>query len=1175
MRMAALDLRAYGHFTDQSLEFPGEGLDLHLVIGPNEAGKSTIREAIADFLFGFQPRTRFNFLHANKDLRVGMRLERGPEVLEGLRLKKTKDSLIAADGKALNETPLLGWLGGMDRSLFIQLFGLNWDRLHAGAQDMLQARGDLGALLFEAASGLRHLTQLREQLASTADDLLGARAARSKPFGQARGRLLDAARRLGEAQTLPSNYQELKRAERGAGRALAQAAEVLDQENQALARLKRIRAAAPGLSLLDESLEELTALADVVQLPVDAAARFKSASEQMGGAQVSLGLRQQDLEAARSKLQAIQPGGEIAQHAQWIVQLADQARTCQEYDLDLPEQLRRETTQRAEVCELAAEMGWGQLRYDEVVERVSLRPLWSELRELVARQEVRLADLKVAEEARDKLEDEQLQLQEQLRREPVQPVGEALLLAVEACAPFTAARRQERVHAEVQARENLDLAVQALAPFGGDCAAVLALNPPDPLSAQGYRDRDKDAEQSIATLQQAILELEEQQAERAASLEALRTSTAAVSREELKQARAKRDACWGEIKQTGELAAQAPQLDQQIQQADQLSDQRYEHSTEAHQIESLQLELVQLGQKRARRERQLAARTQDREGNRQAWRKELEQAGLPELSWSRYAAWVAKRDAVLRCEKDWREAGQALRKQDRELFEVREQLQEQWRNAGLGELPAELPLEHLRGLAAQRIKTLNQAWSAYQAVQGQLQKLAHQRPAMQQKLERAQALWDQWQADWRRVLAKLQLAPELSASGAAQVIEMAATQRQKIKEVADRRRERIEPMQQNLAALEARVRTLAANIGFDAGDRDAVRLALAMGQALEQALRRDAEREKQALEITRIEAAMGKAQDQHAQAQAQLEPLFAQAGLAREDLAALETAIEKSHAYRDLIETRQKQEHSLIQAHDGLSIEALRAEVASIDLAHLSVLIEKAEQAVAEAVGQYRVVAQQHAEARTRLDQVDDSGKAAQAEAERQCALAEMAEVSGSFIRARLQERMLAHAIERFRERHQSPMLQAASGYFQALTQGSFDRLEVDWEQQVPVIAGVKGRQRVHVEAMSDGSRDQLYLALRLAALELQLDQGVVLPFIADDLLINADDQRSAAAFAALARLARKTQVIYFTHHHHLEDVMLAATGGQGKVLHLGQGVRQDPVDLAVLAPEPALGEAS
>ena len=72
---------------------------------------------------------------------------------------------------------------------------------------------------------------------------------------------------------------------------------------------------------------------------------------------------------------------------------------------------------------------------------------------------------------------------------------------------------------------------------------------------------------------------------------------------------------------------------------------------------------------------------------------------------------------------------------------------------------------------------------------------------------------------------------------------------------------------------------------------------------------------------------------------------------------------------------------------------------------------------------------------------------------------------------------------------------------------------------------------------MSEGTVDQLYLALRVAAVEDAVRGGVRLPFLADDLFINFDDERAAAGFKVLAELARTTQVLFFTHHEHLAEI--------------------------------------
>lgn len=80
-------------------------------------------------------------------------------------------------------------------------------------------------------------------------------------------------------------------------------------------------------------------------------------------------------------------------------------------------------------------------------------------------------------------------------------------------------------------------------------------------------------------------------------------------------------------------------------------------------------------------------------------------------------------------------------------------------------------------------------------------------------------------------------------------------------------------------------------------------------------------------------------------------------------------------------------------------------------------------------------------------------------------------------------------------------------------------------------------RTMIEVDAISEGTTDQRFLALRHAALEQSVTGGIGLPFLADDLFVNFDDQRAEAGFRVLAEVARATQVLLFTHHWHLVEI--------------------------------------
>ena len=101
-----------------------------------------------------------------------------------------------------------------------------------------------------------------------------------------------------------------------------------------------------------------------------------------------------------------------------------------------------------------------------------------------------------------------------------------------------------------------------------------------------------------------------------------------------------------------------------------------------------------------------------------------------------------------------------------------------------------------------------------------------------------------------------------------------------------------------------------------------------------------------------------------------------------------------------------------------------------------------------------------------------------------------------------------------------------------------FDKLDVDYQKPSdPRLIALRANGiACRVEAMSEGTRDQLWLALRIAALELRARDAEPMPFLADDLFASSDAVRTEAGIRYLAELARHTQVILFTHHDYVID---------------------------------------
>jgi uncharacterized protein YhaN len=139
-------------------------------------------------------------------------------------------------------------------------------------------------------------------------------------------------------------------------------------------------------------------------------------------------------------------------------------------------------------------------------------------------------------------------------------------------------------------------------------------------------------------------------------------------------------------------------------------------------------------------------------------------------------------------------------------------------------------------------------------------------------------------------------------------------------------------------------------------------------------------------------------------------------------------------------------------------------------------------------------------------------------------------------VRLRLSHSLLRAGIERFRRERQAPLLAAAGRLFATLTEGRYEALAIEdgEDNRMVVVALRPDGFSCPAERLSEGTRDQLYLALRLAAIDGHAARAEPLPFIADDLLASFDDRRARASLRVLADFGAVTQTILFTHHDHI-----------------------------------------
>lgn len=329
MKFARLYLKAFGPFRDRVIELPGDGgKDLHVIFGPNEAGKSTLLRAVRDVLFGIPERTGDAFLHDYNALRVGatLLLPDGSR-LSAMRRKARKATLFAIDehtgtettDRPLPEDTLTELLGGLDQALYQNLFGLDLNGLVAGSDELLRGEGEVGRSLFQAAAGLASLRSLITGLEEEATAAFKPRGSTSR-LNRALNEFDDQRRILKDSTVRSYAWEAAERAHRQAEAKHAQLREALKGKRGEQQRLERVRGNLPLVAERAATQAELESLAEVPVLTLDAAQRRVTAQERLRGAderKAAVGQRllqiQADLEGLVVRHSVLEQGSAIEQ----------------------------------------------------------------------------------------------------------------------------------------------------------------------------------------------------------------------------------------------------------------------------------------------------------------------------------------------------------------------------------------------------------------------------------------------------------------------------------------------------------------------------------------------------------------------------------------------------------------------------------------------------------------------------------------------------------------------------------------------------------------------------------------------------------------------------------------------------------------------------------------------
>lgn len=1169
MRFTRLHLDKYGHLTDVALDLPTRAPDLYLVLGANEAGKTTTQDAIADFLFGFGHKTAHDHRHAAADLRVGARLEAGGAPLEVWRKKGRVNTLLDARGAPVDEAPLGALLAGVDGETFRRQFSLSHERLREGGQAILEADNDLGRMLFQAGAGLDWLGAQLTVLETEADRLFRPRG-QTQAVAVALKRRTEALRRQRAAAVSERAYDEAQRAVAEVEAALAAANARHRAMGQRLARLGRARWAIPILRRLDGLRRTRADLGETPDLPAAIVAEVDAAAAAVETADAATRAAREEHDRAQRERDGITVDRAVLARADEIRTLLDVPRErFRAAEADLPRQEAQRQAAVDRIAALAREIGRPTLTVETLGAHLPSRDRRASLRDLAGRHEAlaQAAARARAEstEARRALEDARNTLAALAPVPDAAPLVEALD-AVRADSGLGERLTQARDQVTTLRRE-IDGARAALAPPApeGVARAALPMTAAAELAAESLAAQDA----ALRDLRRDLASLDGKRTDVARTRRDLLERGGAVPEARLIAAREARDQGWAALRREFEAGAVPPAADldahaARVAEADRVADERFQAAETSGQLAALDGQRADLEAEHKGLTERIATAERARAETLAAWGAAWAGTGIDPGPPEMMADWLRHLEIIEARHADLRQAEAALETHGADETRHRRALGAVLAGLGTPGDPTTEPLPDQTRRAGRlkddldaRARTRGLAEDALRRANADDAKARDAHTAASEALHG-------WETDWAAALAAWSLPADTRPAAVDAVLDawddLARAHDQLTGETG--LLESLKAMTADHAAFLAGLADLLAAVAPDlAADQEALpplRAAQALEARLTHAGTQGALWETAAEQAETRAKALEHARAAEARARAGLAALLTR--LAVDTLQAARPVLERLTQLAALDEAEGEALRALAEADDGLGEPALRADAEALGpgldrdaiIADEKLALEEAERIGTERETLSATLARHKAN----LEGFDQAGAAAAEAAEDvEQAAAEALRAAERYVRLRTTADLLRHAVERYRAENEAPLLRRAGALFDTLTLGRYDGLLVDREDpEAPRLRArpADGGATVPMDGLSDGARDQLYLALRLAGLEALLDRGTRLPFIADDVFVHFDDARAAAGLGVLADLAERTQVLVFTHHHHLVSLAEATIPGRFGPLALG-----------------------
>lgn len=1156
MRINKIVLQAYGHFTDKTIDFTGQDKKLNIIFGPNEAGKSTVMRALDAFFFGFGHTSPDAFVHSYKDLAVRMEIKAHSGTIYDLtRFKRKTNDLVDQNGQAVLPETLNRIMSGLSRDMYANMFGLDHENVRHGAQEIFKAGGHLGETLFAAASGVNSLRSVLDTLRRQADALFKPRA-HSRPVWQNIQNISELNKKLMDKTTRPEDWNKIKSILSD----LYKDRQALEQEISDLeAKLHgydRIYKALPHISKHTHISGQLADLINIPKLSSDFTSKRTRIQTRINSLIQDKDNLEKDAHEYSRQLSSLTVNNHIIGLApaiehlyQKISGISDSRENISSIELEINLQTTLLEEKSAFLSRQIDDFNTEEFRIDHR----QVRAVEKLVKDLAMNTE------SLDQIARDIQETQQDQTtcSQQLDSFPSVPdikqldsLSDSLSRAREL--QDQQKQAQSRIK-KLTTRINNDLKTLQL--WDGDLEQLTELTLPLAETIDVHDQKITQARQDMDYALKEMNDTEQRMEQVQWRLNSLDPDQSLPDPDALSKARALRSQGWEIIKSIWLNNIQEQEkkrkfldvtgadnlstgFEYSISRADEIADTLLKNADQVASRAGLLLEIQNLQNTKHRQEAALHQKELEYQQAMTEWTELWTPLKISPLSPREMGAWTSKVKEILIQAQDLHSKSLDMQTVQNQIQTITTDAAQKMRDMDQ-KIPDDIQLESLSLLLstvrenAQKLVTDKQNLEYHQNnIQKKLRKLEQKKDELTGQLEKNQA-------KWHKTMSRLNIDPGQDPEEARDEISIRQEIFQALTQI-DKLKTQKQGEEKKCSEFARQTSDLLEQTGLSDETSSAPEMILGN---IYQTLKSEQEqlRRKKDLE-TRLQ----EVQQKSTQANKEIRVLNGELAILMQEAMVSDPVelpdVEHKSALKKELESELKHLSSqLRELSAGESLKQFMAKALEFDIDELSGIISGIKDHRAEKKSQLEPLIIKITENELKLKSMDGSSDVPELEqqiAEQKAILEDNVQ---HYVTLKLASDIMAAEIERYRSANQGPVLEKAGQIFQEITLGAFKSIMADYDEKgEPVIKAVKpSGSGLLVEELSDGTRDQLFLALRLSGIYRYLDENPAFPFMADDILVHFDNERSSRTLSTLSQMADKTQVFFFTHHRHLIDLAM------------------------------------